>query len=337
MGIPAIQTARLSAYILKQRLLGVKRYPLVLMLEPLFACNLHCKGCGKISYPKDVMAKRLSVAECLDAARECGAPVVSIPGGEPLLHPDIVAIVNGLVADKRFVYLCTNAQLLERRLGDFTPSAYLNVSVHLDGLAPTHDAIVCHPGAFDTAVAGIRLALSRGFRVTTNTTLYRGQSPEEAARFFDFLMDLGVEGMTVSAAFKYDSAADQGSFMTRQESVALFGNILTLGKSRKGKARWRFNHSPLYMEFLAGKRQYQCTPWGSPARNVLGWQRPCYLLDAGYAATFKELMDQTPWEKFGVGNDPRCTNCMVHCGFEPSAVVDAAAHPLKVLAASLRQ
>lgn len=332
MGIPAIQTLRLAKYILKQKLSGTKRYPLVLMLEPLFACNLRCKGCGKIAYPGEIMAKRLSVDECVNAARECGAPVVAIPGGEPLLHPDIVKIIDGLQADKRFVYMCTNAQLLKDRLDDFTPSPYLTFNVHLDGQAEIHDAIVCKPGAYEISMDAMAEAVKRGFRVTTNTTFYKGQTPEQAAGFFDAVMAVGVEGLTFSAAFNYESAADQDHFMTRPEAVGFFQQLFALGKGRN----WRFNHSSLYIDFLAGKRDYDCTPWGTPARSVLGWQKPCYLLDDGYAQSYRELMDQTDWDRYGTGNEPRCENCMVHCGFEPSAVIEAANKPWLPLLAGLK-
>lgn len=332
MGIPIIQTARLGSYIFRQRITGTDKYPLVLMLEPLFQCNLRCKGCGKLSLPVEIMNKRMSVQECIGAARECGAPVVSIPGGEPLLHPDIPKIVEGLIADKRFVYLCTNAQLVAKRIDEFEPSTYLNFSIHLDGFAHVHDAGVCKEGVFETSVAAIRELLACGFRVTTNTTFYAGQDPEEAARFFDFLMELGVEGMTVSSAFSYESAADQEGFMTREQSTAFFREVFALGHGKP----WRFNHSTLYLEFLAGERGYECTPWGTPTRNVMGWQKPCYLLDDGYVDTYRELIEETDWDSYGASGDERCRNCMVHCGYEPSAVVDAARHPLRALGSRLR-
>lgn len=332
MGIPAVQTARLAGYILQKKLSGTKRYPLVLMLEPLFACNLRCKGCGKIAYPGEIMAKRLSVDECVQAARECGAPVVAIPGGEPLLHPDIVAIVQGLMADKRFVYMCTNAQLLKDRLDDFASSPYFTFNVHLDGLPDIHDSIVCKPGAYETSVEAMREAVKRGFRVTTNTTFYAGQTPQQAAEFFDRMMDVGLEGLTISAAFSYESAADQEHFMTREMAIDFFQKVFALGKGKK----WRFNHSSLYLDFLTGKRDFPCTPWGNPARSVLGWQRPCYLLDDGYAETYQDLMEHTDWDSYGTGNNTRCTNCMVHCGFEPSAVIEAANKPWLPLLAAFR-
>ena len=332
MSIPAIQKARIGAYIARQKLAGKGRFPLVLMLEPLFRCNLRCKGCGKIAYPEEVLCKQLSVQECVTAVDECGAPVVSIAGGEPLLHPDIHRIAHELTARKKFVYLCTNAILLEKKIGDFEPSPYLTFNIHLDGLHESHDARVSCKGVFHKAVAAIRLLLSRGFRVTTNTTLFDGETPESAARLFDFLSSLEVEGMTISPGFCYANAADQGPFLGRHGTKALFRNLFLLGKDRD----WKFNHSALYLDFLAGNQDYACLPWGNPTYNIFGWQRPCYLLNDGYAETYKELMENTDWTRYGVGKDPRCTNCMIHSGFEPTAVMDSARNPFKALMVSLR-
>jgi hopanoid biosynthesis associated radical SAM protein HpnH len=308
-------------------LTGRRKFPLVLMLEPLFRCNLRCKGCGKISYPDDILKKRLSREDCLAAAEECGAPVVSIAGGEPLMLPDIPQIIEEFAGRKKFVYLCTNALLLPKRIDEFRPSPYLTFNIHLDGLAERHDALVCQPGVFDRAVSAIRSLLARGFRVTTNTTFFGDETPAAAVRFFDFVADLGVEGMTVAPAFGYEAARDQEHFFGRQATQTFFRRILEIGRSR----RWRFNHSPLYLEFLAGKRHYACTPWGNPTRNIFGWQRPCYLLDDGYADTFDELMLTTRWDQYGVESDRRCQDCMVHCGFEPSAVLDIVKNPLNAL------
>jgi len=313
-------------------LAGNRRFPLVLMLEPLFACNLSCKGCGKIAYPAEILARRLSVEECVGAAEECGAPVVSIPGGEPLLHSDIPAIVRELGRRKRFVYLCTNALLVERRIEEFKPSVYLTFNVHVDALGSRHDELVDCPGVFDKAVAAIRLLISRGFRVTTNSTLFGDETPENAAALFDFLTALGVEGMTVSPGFQYEQASAQDNFLGRERTRELFRRIFALGKGRG----WRFNHSSLYLDFLAGNQDYSCIPWGMPTRNVFGWQRPCYLLNDGYAASYAELMESTDWEKSGVGRDPRCSDCMVHSGFEAAAVVDSMTHPFKAATLSLR-
>ncbi len=325
MAIPAVQIARLGKYILTQTLKGNKHYPLVLMLEPLFQCNLRCKGCGKINQSPAVLNQRLSFDECISAVEECGAPIVSIPGGEPLLHPEMPAIVKELIRRKKFVYLCTNGILIPERINEFKPSPYLTFNIHLDGLEETHDRVVCKQGVFQSAVRAIKLLKSKGFRVNTNTTLFGGQTPENAAEFFDFLTELGVDGMTLSAAFSYEAAADQDSFLTREQSKKLFREIFKLGKGKK----WDFSHSSFYLDFLAGNQNYSCSPWGNPCRSVHGWQRPCYLLEDGFVPTYKELMEQTDWDKYGVGNDPRCANCMVHCGFEPTAVSDSVKRPIK--------
>lgn len=318
MSVPLSQGLKVFNYVMKQKIKGVKRYPLVLMLEPLFRCNLECKGCGKIQYPDEILKKRLSAQECLDAAEECGAPIVSIPGGEPLIHPEIAEIVEGLIKQKRYIYLCTNALLLERKLSIFKPSKYLSFSVHLDGLKHMHDKSVCRDGVFDTAVKAIRKALDAGFRVTTNTTLFEGENPDDVRAFFDVAMELGIEGMMISPGYSYEKAADQASFLKREKIASFFNQIL--GNPKK---HWKFNHSPLFLEFLKGNVQYQCTPWGNPTRNIFGWQKPCYLFSEGdHAASFKELMETTPWENYGTGNHPKCADCMVHCGYEPSAVID---------------
>jgi len=316
MGIPAAQMLAVSRYVVKQRLAGRERYPLVLMLEPLFRCNLACTGCGKIQYPVQILKKNLSVEECIHASDECGAPVVSIAGGEPLLHPRIADIAHGLVARKRFVYLCTNALLLEQKLDLFQPSTYLSFSVHMDGPRTEHDASVCREGVYDVAVSAIRAALGRGFRVTTNTTLFDGADPQRMRRFFDEMMDLGVEGMMISPGYSYEKAPDQEHFLRRSRSHELFSRMLA-----SPRRSWRFNQSPLFLQFLMGKRDFECTPWGNPTYNVFGWQRPCYLLQDGYAKTFRELMEETDWSRYGrKSGNPRCQDCMVHCGFEPTAV-----------------
>ncbi len=333
MAVPLIQQIRVGAYIMAQRLKGVKRYPLVLMLEPLFRCNLACPGCGKIDYEDDVLNKRLSVKECLDAVDECGAPVVSIPGGEPLIHKDIVEIVEGIIERKKFVYLCTNALLLEKKLDHFTPTPYLTFSVHLDGLKEHHDRSVDMPGGFERAVSAIRAAKAKGFRVNVNCTLFDQMSADDAARFFDFATDdLQVEGITVSPGYAYERAPDQQHFLNRTRTKQLFRDIF----KRQGKSKWRFSQSTLFMDFLAGNQQYHCTPWGNPTRNIFGWQRPCYLLGEGYADSFKSLMADTRWDDYGTGRYEKCANCMVHCGYEPTAVTDTVLHPLKALTVFLR-
>lgn len=330
MGIPFKQQLKVGAYILKQRLMGNKRYPLVLMLEPLFQCNLACAGCGKIDYPADILKKRISVEEALRAADECGAPIVSIPGGEPLIHDQMPEIVNGLIAKKKFVYLCTNAILLEKKLDHFKPSVYLTFSVHLDGDRERHDESVCREGVFDKAVKAIKTAKSRGFRVNINCTLYAGEDPKRIADFFDYVTELGVDGITVSPGYSYEHAPRQDVFMGRTQSKQLFRDVFK--QSQQRKAKWPISHSTLFLDFLAGNQSYQCTPWSNPTYNIFGWQKPCYLLvDEGYAKTFKELIEETPWEQYGVGRNPKCDNCMAHCGYEGTAINDMFASPIKSL------
>ena len=297
MSIPVIQKVRIGAYIIRQMLLQKQRFPLVLMLEPLYRCNLHCQGCGKLALSENAPNKQLSVEECANAANECGAPVVSIAGGEPLLHQGAPEIVKQITKRKRFVYLCTNALLVKKRINEFSPSPYFTFNVHLDGLRERHDALVCRSGVFDNAVEAIRLLAARGFRVTTNTTFYDGETPENASRLFDFIMSLGVEAMTVAPAFKYENTVDRQQFLERSSTQRLFRRLFEVGKDRN----WKFNHSRLYLDFLAGNRNYKCTPWGNPTRNVFGWQRPCYLLNEGYAATYKELIDDTEWQELRHG------------------------------------
>ena len=330
MGIPIFQKALIGKYIVSQMLMKHKHFPLVLMLEPLFRCNLRCKGCGKVNYPPEILRKHLSVKECVEAAEECGAPVVSIAGGEPLLHPKITTIVDELISRKRFIYLCTNGLLLKKRFHDFSPSPYLTFNIHLDGMYERHDQAVCHEGAFEEATEAIRRLVGAGFRVTTNTTFFKGQTVEDAARLFDHLCSLGIEAMTVAAGFNYDSADDQDCFLGREGTKELFRGIL-----RQTKSFWTFNHSSLYLDFLAGNRDYNCTPWGNPTRNLFGWQRPCYLLNDGYAATYRELIDNTDWNRYGVGRDPRCADCMLHCGFEASAVLDTVKYPWRAFTVCL--
>jgi len=291
------------------------------MLEPLFRCNLACAGCGKIQYPAHILKRQLTPQQCFDAVEECGAPMVSIPGGEPLLHPDIKEIVEGLVARRKYVYLCTNALLLKEKLeaGLFKPSKYLTFSVHMDGLEEHHDFAVCREGTYQRATEGIRLAVQRGFRVTTNTTLFEGADPNAVRAFFDEMMALGVEGMMLSPGYAYDKAPDQTGFLKRRETNGLFEMILS--NRRAGKRRWVFNQSPLFLEFLMGRREYECTPWGMPCFNIFGWQKPCYLLQEGYADSFADLMRETEWDNYGhASGNPKCANCMVHSGYEATAV-----------------
>ena len=318
MGVPISQMWTVASYVLGNRFSGRRRYPLVLMLEPLFRCNLACAGCGKIQYPPHILKRNLSFEDCMRAVDECGAPMVSIPGGEPLLHPEIREIVQGLIDRKKYIYLCTNALLLKDKLeaGWFEPSKYLSFSVHLDGLQEHHDFAVCRDGTYERALAGIRKAVEMGFRVTTNTTLFEGADPNACRAFFDELMEVGVEGMMISPGYAYDKAPDQSGFLKRRETNQLFEMILS--NRKKG---WRFNQSPLFLEYLMGRRDFECTPWGNPTFNIFGWQKPCYLLQEGYVDTFQELMEETEWDRYGVASgNPKCANCMVHCGYEPTAV-----------------
>jgi len=327
------QKIRVGAYVAKQRLKGVERYPLVLMLEPLFRCNLACAGCGKIDYPDAILNQRLSVAQCLEAVDECGAPVVSIAGGEPLLHREIEQIADGIVARKKFVYLCTNALLMEKKLDRFRPDPYFVWSVHLDGDREMHDHSVCEGGVYDRAVAAIKTAKARGFRVNINCTLFDGADAERVARFFDDVMASGVDGITVSPGYAYERAPDQAHFLNRRKTKELFRGIFKRGDGAK---KWSFSQSSLFLDFLAGNQSYHCTPWGNPTRNYFGWQRPCYLLGEGYAKTFAELMNETDWDAYGTGNYEKCADCMVHSGYEATAVMDAVKHPLKALGVALK-
>ena len=332
MGVPLIQKYRVARYIIEQKLAGTKRYPLVLMLEPLFRCNLACAGCGKIDYPDEILDKRLSYEDCMHAIDECGAPIVSIAGGEPLIHKDMSQIVRGYIAKKKFVYLCTNALLLEKRIRDYEPSLYLTFSIHLDGSRDRHDASVCRDGVFEKCVEVIKLARSKGFRVTINCTLFQGETADEVAEFMDEVMQLGVEGVTISPGYSYERAPRQDVFLKRTGSKQLFRDIF---KRAPGRG-WRFNQSSLYLDFLAGNQTYHCTPWGNPTRNVFGWQKPCYLLvGEGYAASFKSLIEDTDWDSYGTGRNPKCADCMVHSGFEATAVDDTFQRPLEALKVAL--
>ncbi|HXY90481.1 MAG TPA: adenosyl-hopene transferase HpnH [Xanthobacteraceae bacterium] len=333
MGIPLLQKFLVGSYVVRQRLAGRNRYPLVLMLEPLFRCNLACAGCGKIDYPDEILAQSISVEDALAAVDECGAPVVSIAGGEPLLHKRLPEIVKGIIARRKFVYLCTNALLMEKRMAQYAPSPFFTWSVHLDGDREMHDASVCQEGVYDRAVAAIKRAKERGFRVTVNCTLFNNAKADRVAAFFDSVKELSVDGITVSPGYAYERAPDQQHFLNRATTKQLFRDILRRGR---GGRNWDFSQSGLFLDFLAGNQKYHCTPWGNPTRNVFGWQRPCYLLGEGYAKTFRELMEETDWDSYGTGNYEKCADCMVHCGYEATAVNDAVANPLKALAVALR-
>ncbi len=318
MPVPLRQSVRMAAYLAEQRLRGRERFPLIVELEPLFQCNLKCAGCGKIQHPEHVLRRRMPVQQALDAVHECGAPMVSIAGGEPLVHPEIDELVRRLVQRRRFVYLCTNAILMQRRLDRFEPSPYFAWAVHLDGLRERHDESVCRAGVFDKAVAAIRAAKARGFRVTTNTTFFTHDTPEAVRRVLDFLNDeLRVDQMMISPAYAYERAPDREHFLGVRQTQELFRAAFADGR----RERWRLNHSPLFLDFLEGKVDFPCTAWGIPSYSVFGWQRPCYLMADGYAKTYRELVETTDWDAYGRGRDPRCENCMAHCGYEPTAVL----------------
>jgi hopanoid biosynthesis associated radical SAM protein HpnH len=330
MAVPFLKEIRIGAYLLKQKLSGRQRYPLVLMLEPLFRCNLACFGCGKIDYPDAILNRRLSVKECLDAVDECGAPMVAIPGGEPLIHKEIGEIVKGIVARKKFVSLCTNALLLEKKLHLFEPSPYLFFSVHLDGLKAHHDKSVCQEGVFDRAVSAIKAAKAKGFTVNVNATIYDGHPPADIAAFLDFAKEIGV-GVSISPGYAYERAPDQEHFLNRRKTKELFRDIFARGKGKK----WTLVHSSLFLDFLAGNQTYHCTPWGMPTRNVFGWQKPCYLLGEGTTSTFKELMETTDWDLYGTGRYEKCANCMAHCGYEPTAAAATFSNPFQAMKVAL--
>jgi hopanoid biosynthesis associated radical SAM protein HpnH len=336
MTVPLNQALRVGAYVVKQHLIGRKRYPLVLMLEPLFRCNLACAGCGKIDYPAEILNQRLSVAECMQAVEECGAPVVVIAGGEPLLHKEIDQIVQGAIARKKFVIVCTNALLLEKKMDLFKPSKWFSWSVHLDGGKTEHDISVCQEGVYDRAVAAIAESKRRGFRTIINATLFNNAEPEKVAAFFDDVMAMGVDGISVSPGYAYERAPDQQHFLNRSKTKELFRGIFRRQGQGTWKKKWSFNQSSMFLDFLAGNQTFHCTPWGNPTRTYFGWQRPCYLLGEGYAKSFKELMETTDWDKYGTGNYEKCADCMVHSGYEASAVAETVRKPWRAAAQAMR-
>ncbi len=331
MAIPFFKEIKIGAYLVKQKLAGRERYPLVLMLEPLFRCNLACVGCGKIDYPDPILNQRMSVKDCLDAVDECGAPMVAIPGGEPLIHREIGEIVKGIVARKKFVSLCTNALLLEKKLHLFEPSPYLFFSVHLDGMKEHHDKAVSQEGVFEKAVSAIKAAQAKSFTVNVNATIFDGHSAEDIAKYLDFAQSMGV-GVSISPGYAYERAPDQEHFLARRKTKELFRKVFALGKGKK----WKLMHSGLFLDFLAGNREYHCTPWGMPTRNIFGWQKPCYLLGEGYVKTFKELMETTDWDSYGTGRYEKCADCMAHCGYEPTAAHASVSNPLAAMWNAIR-
>ena len=334
MDVPLRQQLAIGAYIARQKLRGNKRYPLVLMLEPLFRCNLACPGCGKIDYPDAILNRRLTPQQCWDAAEECGAPMVAIPGGEPLIHKEIDQIVAGLIARRKYVSLCTNALLLEKKLPLFKPSPYLFFSVHLDGLKAHHDNAVAQDGVFERAISAIGAAQAAGHRVTVNATIFDGYPAKDLADFLDFAASLGTP-VSLSPGFAYERAPDQAHFLNRKRTKSFFREVWQIGRDRG--AKWRLTHSPIFLDFLLGNREMMCTPWGMPTRNVFGWQKPCYLLGEGYARSYSELMDTTAWDRYGTGNYEKCADCMAHCGYEPTAANIAFSNPLKLFASAFRR
>jgi hopanoid biosynthesis associated radical SAM protein HpnH len=318
MAVPFRQNLRIGTYLVKHRLKRTKYYPFIVEIEPLFACNLSCPGCGKIQHPTEVLRQRLSVEDVINAVESSGTPMVSIAGGEPLLHPQIAQIVEELIKRKIYVYLCTNAVLLERRLDKFTPSRFFSWVIHMDGLEERHDLAVNRVGVFQEAVSAIKAAKARGFRVTTNSTFFNTDAPKTIRDVLDFLNDdLKVDAMMISPAYAYEKAPDQEHFLGVDQTRQMFSEAF----ADKRRKKWRLNHSPLFLDFLEGKVEFSCTAWGIPSYSVLGWQRPCYLMSDGYASSYKELIETTDWDAYGRGKDPRCANCMAHCGYEPSAVI----------------
>ncbi|MFZ1934019.1 MAG: adenosyl-hopene transferase HpnH [Thermoguttaceae bacterium] len=321
MRFPFSLTRSMTSYLLRKRLAGEKKFPLVLMLEPLHACNLSCTGCGRIREYADTMHSRLSIERCLAAADECGAPIVSVCGGEPLIYPEIEVLVESLIMRRKHVYLCTNGTLLAKKIHGLRPSSRLLINVHLDGMEATHDRMVERPGVFEEAIHGIVAAKSAGFIVCTNTTVYRDTDMDEIAVLFDYLHELDVDGFMISPAFGYAAVRDVAPtsaadiFMTRDEVHAKFRS------ARATLKRFRLTASPIYMEFLRGERDLTCAAWANPTYNVRGWRGPCYLLGDAHYKTYRELVEATDWSHLGPGGDPRCQHCLTHCGFEPAAVL----------------
>lgn len=317
MAVPLSQVLTVAKYALGKTLKGEKRYPLVMMLEPLFQCNLACSGCGKIQYPKNILDMRMPKEKAWAAIEECGAPVVSIAGGEPLLHPEMPQMIEGFIERKKYVYMCTNAQILLRKIDLFKPSKYLSLGIHLDGTREMHDKNVNREGAYDTAVKGIKEAVKRGFRVTTNTTIFNNADPETVRKFFDDAMALGVEGMMISPVPLRQSTESGHLPRTQQDNRAFQKD------TRQPEKELGVQPLPGFLAFLKGEQDYDCTPWGNPTYSILGWQKPCYLINDGYCETFAELMNEI--DKYGLGRHgtrPECKDCMLHSGYEASAVRD---------------
>ncbi|HMC37819.1 MAG TPA: adenosyl-hopene transferase HpnH [Actinomycetota bacterium] len=319
MPVSVRQQVRVGTYLFKQKLKKREKFPLLVELEPLFACNLACAGCGKIQYPAHLLKTRMSVEKAIAGIKESGAPMVSIAGGEPLIHPEIHLIAQELIKRKKFVYLCTNALLMQKKMHLFKPSPYFAWAVHMDGMRERHDDSVCQEGVFDVAVEAIKDAKAKGFRITTNTTFFSHDTPKTVREVLDFLNDeLKVDAMMISPAYWYEKAPDQEHFPPVEMTRKLFAEAFADGRRKK----WRLNHSPLFLDFLEGKVDYPCTPWGIPSYSIFGWQRPCYLMADGYTQTYQELVETTDWSKYGrQSGNPKCANCMAHCGYEPTAVL----------------
>ena len=322
MGIPITHQIVLGSYLVRKKLAREQRFPLLVEIEPLFACNLECAGCGKIQYPPEVLKQRLSVEQVIEAMEECRAPMCSIAGGEPLIHPEIDRMVRALLERGKIVFLCTNGILMKKKLPRFEPHPRFSWTVHIDGLQERHDAAVCKKGVFDKAVEAIVEAKRRGFQVTTNTTFFKSHTPEDVRAILDFLSEeLRVDGMMISPGFAYAKAPRPEEFLSVPAARRLFQQAFADGRRR----RWqkRLNQSPLFLDFLEGRADLQCSAWAIPSYSIFGWQRPCYLMADGYAKSYQELLQTTDWDRYGRGRDPRCSNCMAHCGHEPTAVLAA--------------
>jgi hopanoid biosynthesis associated radical SAM protein HpnH len=318
MALPLNLTVKMGSHLVKQKLKRQEKFPLIVEIEPLFACNLKCNGCGKIQHPAGVLKQRMPVAQAIGAVEECGAPMVSLAGGEPLMHPQIHLMTEELLKRGKFVVLCTNAVLLPKHLHKFKPHRNFAWMVHIDGMRERHDESVSKEGVFDQAVEAIRQAKAAGFAVYTNSTFFNTDSPADVIEVLDYLNDeLKVDRMEISPAYAYEKAPDQEHFLGVEQTRELFRKSFAEGRRK----RWRLNHSELFLDFLEGKVEYECTPWGVPSYSLFGWQKPCYLMGDGYAKTYQELLDETDWDKYGRGKDPRCDNCMAHCGYEPTAVL----------------
>ena len=325
MSRPLKLDLHVARYLMANKARRKKRFPFVTMLEPLELCNLACVGCGRVREYRDVMDRKLTVDQCLAAVRESGAPIVSVSGGEPLLHPQIGEIVRALRDDGRFMYFCTNGLLLEESLDQFEPSEQLCFVVHLDGTQAVHDAVTGRPGTFDTAVSAIRAAIARGHRVCTNTTLFHGTDVDDVLRLFRQLTAMNIEGLMVSPGYAYKDAPDQELFLERQESINVFRRVLDPAHG------FPFYNNPLYLDFLRGERTFDCAAWTTVTYTVLGWRLPCYTIADRHVDSVEELYADDLWQHYGPGRDKRCANCMMHSSFEGASILDAFRHPSSLI------